>query len=848
LKGGIRVYSELIYTRCRQGIDILKPGRTIPGDGFKVYSCTPALMEDGNADLPFLFDTVQKKQPYNDPAFMDDAYLYFVPEKSGSFMVNFYPIPYDPDAKGDYSHRPGNFVNQIIAGDFSGFYPFELFRDSAIWNAKGRGEAYYYENPPVPLPARDMDDPAGQINIDDIAAFISEGRKEAFMTAVSFLISQYEQPPESRKFLVIRDESSDKIELWIAAIELAFSPRMSSSIPFATRMDKFTTANRYTVNQMGVYQTQINLQDPNQKQRYRAMIVGVDERDRTNTAAARPLANSPFVLLDGREKRAAFEADTSHIYYRIITAFDHKHQTFCREFLQMLDITAPDSDICRLFDCFTALEDAASLPNAETLEKILSILGRYGVFNSPMLNNLYNRIKTELKRFLHENINSALQILKWLQTVSKALGDNNASQQLTDVVCKEFTEQVFSKPDSGEIFSFWENIRSSEFASAAARYFVNPSTLQNYDTQFRQFSTPEGITFVLIYLECAAFLGSISAQNLKKIVSYGLQFCLHGNDTDSARKILKALSLNRHISAQDTLLSIAKEANKDYAEFIVEFLVKSDESIVASDASMLAFLKKLKSEGIENLFVSVLKRRISVLSGPADIGQFVNLVMKFQPLSNRDLTEVFENLDSRLVITEKGSASTAYALQKAKPKEAVCPNSAHLYALEALNDRRARPQFTNIYDELIPQRFPSVDNPNYIQALTMRLFKVQMNQKELEYIIRLFARVPSYIAELVNAILGMTKPKRNGEWRILITLATKTDNRAIDDAIIDACVKLKHGEKALEQLDDPLTSKEERNYFMRIAGEVKEKIRTQKPRSGFRKFFGMFSGDESDEK
>ena len=30
------------------------------------------------------------------------------------------------------------------------------------------------------------------------------------------------------------------------------------------------------------------------------MIVGVDERDRTNTAAAKALANSPYIVLDGK--------------------------------------------------------------------------------------------------------------------------------------------------------------------------------------------------------------------------------------------------------------------------------------------------------------------------------------------------------------------------------------------------------------------------------------------------------------------------------------------------------------------------------------------------------------------
>ena len=91
------MFSELIYTRCRQGIDILKDGRPITSDGFKVYSCTPSLIEGGNTDLQFLFNAAQGKQPYNDPSLMDDAYLYYVPDKGDKFMVDFYPVPYDPD-------------------------------------------------------------------------------------------------------------------------------------------------------------------------------------------------------------------------------------------------------------------------------------------------------------------------------------------------------------------------------------------------------------------------------------------------------------------------------------------------------------------------------------------------------------------------------------------------------------------------------------------------------------------------------------------------------------------------------------------------------------------------------
>jgi hypothetical protein len=341
---------------------------------------------------------------------MDDAYLYFVPEKGDCFMQNFYPVPFDPNAKGNYAHRAGNFVNHIIIGNFSDFYPFELFRDSAVWYAKTRGESYYYENAPTDLPMRDdIGDPAGQFGIEEIGAFITDGRKEALMCAVSFLIAQYELPIEERKFLVIRDDSEEKIEMWIAAIEHAFSPRMAAAIPFATRMDKFGDTNKYTVNQLGVYQTQINLQDQKQKLRYRAMIVGVDERDRVNAGAARPLAHSTFVLLDGKEKKAMFDADISNRYYRFITSFNSAHQSFCREFLQMINIAAPTSDIYRLLDVYYGLCENSSPLTAKEMAKAVDFIGKYNLLPSSRLEKIYAGITAELPRFLQEDLYSALQ-------------------------------------------------------------------------------------------------------------------------------------------------------------------------------------------------------------------------------------------------------------------------------------------------------------------------------------------------------------------------------------------------------------------------------------------------------
>lgn len=845
------MYSELIYTRCRQGIDILKEGRPISSDGYKVYSCTSSLMKDGRTDLQFLLNAAQAKLPYSEPQFMDDAYLYFVPEKGDCFMQNFYPVPFDPNAKGDYAHRAGNFVNHIIVGNFTDFYPFELFRDCAVWNAKACGEGYYYENSPTDLPVRnDISDPPGQFGIEEIGAFIGDGRKEALMSAVSFLISQYELPAEERKFLVIHDDSEEKIEMWIAAIEHAFSPRMAASLPFATRMDKFATANRYTINQMGMYQTQINLQDKNQKLRYRAMIVGVDERDRVNAGGARPLTNSPFVLLDGEEKKAMFESDITNRYYRFITSFSNTHQSFCREFLQTINITAPSSDICRLLEVYYVLCENPSLPTSKEMMKVLAVLCKYDLLPSSKLQNIYARITADLPRFLQEDLHSALQIIKWLQRVSLVVGDTNASARLTDIVCKVFAEQMFRKSDAEGTYEFWQNIRNSEFAASVARYFVNPATLQVNVAYLQRFTSADKLAYVFIFLDCAAFSGTARTEDLKSVVNWGLELCCSKKDTTAAREILKTLGHNRGVDVQDVLFSIAKDAERGYAEFIVMFLVEYDESIISSNDSMVSFLKKLAADRMEHLYGAVLKFRIKALNRPTEIDQMIRLLDRIHGLNATDQADIFDLLDQKLSLTDKDSLTIAKTIQEKLPHGAACPKSAHLIALDVLGDKKQRARFTEIYNELIPQGFPTINSADYINALINALFKANINSQELGYLIQLFYREPAYINALVAVILSITTSKETEYWNTLILIAEKKQDRNLAEALISECTKLKQGEKALNQLSDMLDKRNTRDYFLcTIVPQYKEIIQSQKSQSGFgRMFGGLFSGDDDTKK
>jgi hypothetical protein len=296
------------------------------------------------------------------------------------------------------------------------------------------------------------------------------------------------------------------------------------------------------------------------------------------------------------------------------------------------------------------------------------------------------------------------------------------------------------------------------------------------------------------------------------------------------------------------LFSVAKDADKGYKEFIVKLLINIDNSILASNASMNDFIKKLRSERMELLIASVLKYRILTLTKPAEIEQFIKIVKENLPINNNesDLVEVYQALDSKLVLTEKGTMSVALKIWNEKPQEAVCTNSAHFYALEVLNDKANRDRIIEKYKGLIQQGFPSEKNNDYIRKLIEKLFKAQLDQNEFAFFIKLFARVPEYITELVVAILEITTSKQNDEWNTLIAVAIGAKTPTVHNTLIDECSKLKEGEKALAQLNDLLEPGEKQNYFKELAEKAKEIIRSKKPQSGLKRFLNLFVADDND--
>lgn len=843
------MYSELIYTRCRQGVDILKGGRTIASDGFKVYSCSDNIINDDIVDLPFLFNLAQGKQTYTDPSFMDDAYLFISPDKGKSMMVNFHPIPFDRTATGDYSHRPGNFINQVYVGDFHEFYTYELFGSSYAWDAKERGEAFYYNTPPTALPARNnIDDAAGSILQDDIAAFVADGRKNAVAAAVAFLLSQYSLPPESRKYLVIQDENATKIELWIAAIQSAFSPRMASGLPFATRLDKFTNTNKYTVNLNGQYQAQMNLQDPNQRLRFRAMIVGVDERDRVNTAAVRQLANSPYAVLNGKDKTFIGEVNTAHPYYKAITSHDVKHIRFCREFLQMLVLSEPHEDVIKLYEAYTALDAISERTTAGTIAASLSIISKYDLKFNSCLKSLYETIKGRLQNYLQENLASSFVIMDWLRKAAAVVGDTEATISFNRIVNKAFAESVFSRPQTIETSEFWRSIRTSAFFDTVATTLANTDILSYYDEKMSKFTCDNWVFFLSIYLVCAQKAQKHSVNELGAVVGRGLYSCYRNKNTNNALQICDLVEKSGRGTIKPLLLKFAESEDSSYTRFCIYLLLQASPELVANDAKAVQFCKELQAQGQDQVCVAVLYHRAKKLLNAAEQERFINTIVKERAFDCIDLSSVFEVVDNNISLSDKGNAKIATLLQDCKPVKTVCVNSAHVCAAAVFEDKKRRTTIDKAWREFIAQGFPSVEAEAFVGKLVDRILSAGLEGDELSYIIELFANSDYYLSRLIGGILETTTPKQGYEWNMLLYTMVKTKNLVIRDTIVSECLKFRQPDKQLSQLEKSITETSLRKPFNDIATIVDEEMRKNAPQSKLGKLFGFMSGDSKKNK
>ena len=818
------MHYELIWTRCGNGIDIQKGGLPLSNSGFKVYSCSEDLLNTNVADIPLLYHMSSIKATFREPHFMDDAYLYFTPDYGKSLLMNFHPIPFDPDADGDFSHRGGNFINQMYVGDYSDFYPFESFGDTKVWDAKERGEAYYYDNKSSFLAPRDISlDIEGTIGIEELAEFMNGERRQLLTQAVAFIINQYMQPAEDRKFLVIKEKNSHQIELWIAAIESSFSPRIASGIPFATRLDRFQTNNVYTINQAGQYQTQKNLNDNKQRRRFHAMIVGADERDKANFDNARAMPNGSFAVLDGIKLSFSEQQDCSDDYYQVITKYDETHIYFCREFLQMIDLTEPSKSILELFNAFKMIQEYDMTRSIRDYAVGIEILSKYSLIPSPCLSQLYHRIKSQYQEMLKTDAKNTLTILNWLNKTAELLNDVDSIPKFQQIMQYVFISLVYTEPNSPSISILWNTLNNSPRNKDVAQEVISYSTINKYQSSLGKYSINDWLSFIEVYSKCLKASINYADDNSWLIIGDCLYKMYLENDEKSALDILTLLNEVSRDEVYTLLLNTAsKSRDSSYIRFIVILIIRAFPIWISSNENLSKLFSSLWKYKLESYFPIALYEAARKMERPSEIYDFLKWICSEPHFDQLKLGSVYAILDKKVNLNDNGMASISAYIQAYKPHDVNCINSAHLYALDFFRGKVKTKQPRELLRSLIEQGFPSEENDRYSKQLISAIQSSEMSSGTFKLLVCSMENSEYYRNLLVNSLLHNYEDKDSGDLIILIETAAKNNSKQYFDSLVKNIAKAKRVDRLIANLKHDIDSQEGKQYLASVIKAVNQ--------------------------
>lgn len=828
------MYYELIYTRCGEGVDIQTNCSPITNIGFKVFACTQKITETGLVDIPLLDATAHSKESYAEPDFMDDAYLFIVPDFGQKYLSNFHPIPFNK------TYKPGNFINQIFVGAFDDFYPYELFGNETVWDAQKRGEAFYYENAPIDLPPRKiLNDGSGAIHFDDIAAFVADGRREVLMSAIAFIVSQYTLLPEERKFLLIRDENAQQIELWIAAIECAFSPRMASNLSFATRLNRFSDAVKYgyAVDINRKYQQQVNFQDPNQKFRIRAMIVGVDERDKINVGNIKVMPHAPYVVLDGKSKTLSVDMDTQHPYYQDVTLFDEKHNCLCREFMQMLGVSSPSDKVFQLHTAFVDLSKYRLDKQSKDLLSALSILQEYPLVKTDYLEKLHQEIKQTMPTLLKEDAVSSFVVMKWLEHSAAVVGDESLHENFCEMICSCFADNLFCQPKDDNTRKFQEAINGSLFAKAVATYLALPTTIATYSETTNAYQTQDWLAFTELWIGCLKNNGDDFSQVVKTLFAQSIQAAYLAHDHQNAVAVVSCYFAYNQRATVDALLCQAHDGrDEDFREFLMSLVCHFASQMMSSESHLSELYQQFQQFHLEKYFITALEHKAQSLHAVYDMEMFLAWILANSDCKNIELSSILSVLDRKLLLSDKTAQKLALQIQTHKPQGLVCINSAHIVALDML-DVNHQGRATALLDSVVAQGFPCLKDDAYATRLMDKLFDVNLPKKTFATLVSVATESSYYANKIANEAMRYIKTKKKFIVGELIEIATKINSQTWFDALVVACANIRRFDKGMLLIREVIHSQSARKYFAQIEKEARQLYEQKKKPSLFARLF-----------
>lgn len=497
---------QVIYTECNPQRDLLHDGKIIHKSGYGIFSMSREIFSEENRKrLRNLFDifTYTNCSKEKDPSVGTFGSYIYTDTVSGLRVFLFdYGRPHCKNPLKERLHRSGIHIKQCLIGQTLD-YPCRWF-GASVWNAWREHEDQYYfddvagyEPPFLPqVPAECPDD--GGVNVSGVEQFVRDGRQKVLAAAVGFVLQQLRVPADQQKVLLIRDDPQ-KVELWIAAIEMAMPKSLAARITFNTNV---TNLSNKTETRL-FYFTDANAQrmaatdSENQKKQPYFLIAGYHPHD-DSSSAVRQFAASRFVILDGERLVLDYvPEDAQRHYYKAVEEYGSRLRDFCDTVLPVLPEQLAEVDLAALFDAYWYLTETshswdyqeallqirqitqAGLPAGELSQRILAVCLK-----------MYERF-SEADRL---NNYALLERMTWL---ARQCGKEND----VTVCIADGIQKTLNKSNTGGVLfaTNWASIRNSvlsELVQPILCELLNDTELEEYYQRF-PYSDPLSIETML---------------------------------------------------------------------------------------------------------------------------------------------------------------------------------------------------------------------------------------------------------------------------------------------------------------------------------------------------------------
>lgn len=268
--------------------------------------------------------------------------------------------------------------------------------------------------------------------------------------------------------------------------------------------------------------------------------------------------------------------------------------------------------------------------------------------------------------------------------------------------------------------------------------------------------------------------------------------------------------------------------------------------MISTESNLTRLYRQLQQFNLDSYFSAALAYKAQTMIRAQDMAGFLDWILSNRELKEIDLTSVIRIFDKNIVLSDKYVGKLAYRIQNCKPEGVACINSAHIYALDALDDRKQANGLIPLLNSMISQGFPSIKDAAYAERLVGKLYSGRLPEGAFATVVSAAANSPYYSALIAEEAMRYVGTRQDSVIGELIEIAAQTNNKVLFDALVNACADIKQFDKGMIAIRGTIRSKAAQQYFALVEKDARSLHDKKKEPSLFGRLFSRGSADDSD--